>query len=283
MALDLQNPRQELPGNQTAEATDGSFSSESNSCRRGLDAGGSDPVPTPPSPDAGSPRHEDSDYLPSLKLACVLACVFLSVTFLLVSSGTNNTISRSSHANASKQRLFGHKLNRLKLLFPSQSDSLWAELESALNRRLRDQGDTLRAPLIGVGMRDAWNTMLCLSRNIVGLLLGGGNGLTPNITSKVLPYSSSAVGVRSQGIAVAVIAESAAKQGYSVLLGSQPPALVAVLPASMEQAEEILLHNLTLSVLTEVLGHMNLSGLAVLPASLLAVRAEDYLESGFVC
>ncbi|XP_038637744.1 uncharacterized protein LOC119955543 [Scyliorhinus canicula] len=240
------------------------------------------------------PISLESDFVASFKLAAVLTLVFVAVTIVLVSS--NQSEPFLIHPDLTKfngQDSLNHKLHKLRVSFPSQSEAFWKTLENHFNHHLAEPAATLECWLVGVGFEDSWNTMFCLAKIIVKLLLVNDGHLAPNITSKMLDYSHIFWSQRGlffrPGTCVIVIAKSISSQSYATTLtlrsANTPTApqltLISVKPVNMGPEEEVSFENCTL----RILHNLNLTEQTntEFPNTPLVVKREDYLESDFLC
>ncbi|XP_041048776.1 uncharacterized protein LOC121280720 [Carcharodon carcharias] len=237
----------------------------------------------------------ESDLFFSLKLAAVLTLVFVAVTIILVSTNWSEPLLISPDLTKFNGHLsLNHKLHKLRVSFPSQSESFWRALENVFDRHLTDPTETLEHWLVGVGFEDSWSTMLCLSRIILKLLLVTDGDLAPNIMSKMLDYNHvlwSQPGLSPRpSTCIIVIARSVRSQTCAITLNAHsaitPKAshmtLISVQPVNMGPKEEMSFDNCT----WRILHHLNQTAptsTEIPNTPVVVVKPERYLESGFLC
>ncbi|XP_078083695.1 uncharacterized protein LOC144503068 [Mustelus asterias] len=244
---------------------------------------------------AANPISLESDFFASFKLATVLTLVFVAVTIILVSSNQSEPLP--IHPDLTKfngQDSLIHKFRKLRVSFPSQTEDFWTTLENVFNHCLADPTATLECWFVGVGFEDSWNTMLCLAKIIVKLLLVTDGDLAPNIMSRMLDYSHifwSQSGLFPRpGTCATVIAKSVRSQSCAVTLSlhsaTSPTAaqmtLISVQSVNMQPTEEMFFENCTLRILHH-LNHTAPTSTDIPNAPVVVVKPEDYLESGFLC
>ncbi|XP_032904579.1 uncharacterized protein LOC116990747 [Amblyraja radiata] len=245
------------------------------------------------------PVSLESDFFVSMKLAAVLAFIFVAVTILLVCSKQNEPLPiHPASPKFIQQHALNQKLHKLRLFFPRQSDSFWAALEKIFNQLPADPGQRLQARLVGVGYGDSWNTMLCLCKTITSLLLVGAGDLGPDGVSKMWDDSqvlwSQGGSSPRPGTTNVIIAEIVKNHTCTVTLSlhpvteptDAPTTLISVGSIQAQPKQEIFPSNFTLRILAKVLRHLNQTVPinADIPNTIVVVvNPEDHLERGFLC
>ncbi|XP_053863808.1 uncharacterized protein LOC128825373 [Malaclemys terrapin pileata] len=248
-------------------------------------------------------RPEDSDFLPSVRLAGILCLVFILVSLFLVYGNPgqvpfNHCRALSSNGVCS----LDYKLSPFRLLFPSQPETTWRALQrSVSDLRWADHPEGFGVSLVAVGLGEVRNTLFCLSKWTLSLLATG-QGLPHSVRVQILDYKSTQLpwgGYPEAGTYLSIIYEREKFAPYGMTVAIQrsfdgspfaTETTLALLMNSTVQAGENSLHNLTSSIVSDILNSIYRTGrvpnkLWATARSLpvLVIRPEPYLEGGFIC
>nr|XP_023961913.2 uncharacterized protein LOC112059672 [Chrysemys picta bellii] len=248
-------------------------------------------------------RPEDSDFLPSVRLAGILCFVFILVSLFLVYGNPgqvpfNHCRALSSNGVCS----LDYKLSPFRLLFPSQPETTWRALQrSVSDLRWADHPEGFGVSLVAVGLGEVRNTLFCLSKWTLSLLATG-QGLPHSVRVQILDYKSTQLpwgGYPEAGTYLSIIYEREKFAPYGMTVAIQrsfdgspfaTETTLALLMNSTVQAGENSLHNLTSSIVSDILNSIYRTGrvpnkLWATARSLpvLVIRPEPYLEGGFIC
>ncbi|XP_029470059.1 uncharacterized protein LOC115097977 [Rhinatrema bivittatum] len=249
---------------------------------------------------------EESDFLSSVSLAVILLLVFISVSSVLVFADAHPLPVTTCWPSAVCHRI--SSLARLRLLFPSQSETLWRMLELSLGNQwqLPDLPGGLRIPLAAVGLGESRNTVLCLSKNLISQLSVADQILFPAVGSKLLDFSpselywgpSAEVGSHLLSVSVVGMRQGHAAYGINVALHHSLAAgpavwrtMLGLSPSSVDTVEQSWLQNVTSSIVSLLLERVGKNkrvpeGLWVMglgPLPVLSVEPEPALERVFFC
>ncbi|CAM4647093.1 unnamed protein product [Lepidochelys olivacea] len=255
------------------------------------------------SPEPVSLRPEDSDFLPSVRLAGILCLVFILVSLFLIYGNTGRVPFNHCRAlRSSGVCSLDYKLSPFRLLFPNQPETTWRALQRSVSGlRWADHPEGFGVSLVAVGLGDVRNTLFCLSKWTLSLLATG-QGLPPSVRVQILDSKSTQLpwgGYPETRTYLSIIyeREKFAPYGMTVVIqrsfdGSPfaTETTFALLTNSTDQAGENSLHNLTFSLASDILSSISRTGrvpdkLWATARSLpvLVMRPEPYLEGGFIC
>nr|XP_006123806.1 uncharacterized protein LOC102444294 isoform X1 [Pelodiscus sinensis] len=248
-------------------------------------------------------RPEDSDFLSSVRLAGILCLVFILVSLFLIYGNTGRgPLDHCRALGCNGVCLLDKRLSPFCRLFPSQLETTWRALQSSVNGlRWADHPEGFGVSLVAVGLGDARNTLVCLSRWTLSLLATG-KGLPHSVRVQVQDYKRIPPpwGEHPKtGLYFSVIYEREKFAPYGMVVTIQrsfdgspfaTETTLALLTNTIGQAGENSLHNLTSRLVSDILSGIYHSGrvpdkLWVSARSLpvLAIRPEPYLEGGMVC
>lgn len=239
---------------------------------------------------------QDSDCLPSVTLAVVLAIVFVLVSwFLLPCDKGGHVLLQDCWASRSNKSCPPVTcLRSLRLLFPNQPETTWRVLQQHIrgppHRRHVDGAWIL--PMIGRG--DSRNTVLCFLKGIISLVTDGGAiGIRFLEGSGAwLPWADF-LGNGTSAIATTEIYVGPSRVPYGMMVslwrltsGNQLGALLSlawVLNVEEAAREEFLLHGLTPEAVSDFLSRVPDEPMAQRNVPMILVRPEWHLEGGFLC
>ncbi|XP_043913721.1 uncharacterized protein LOC122790284 [Protopterus annectens] len=253
------------------------------------------------------PQLEESDFLPSVRLAFFLLLVFTVVSYFLADCSSNPAVplNHTSFKLHSCQ-LRECKRNEQRFLFPSQTEATWRTLDEALNHYHRMASSNSRLGLIVIGQGQARNTVFCFSKTILSLLVMTEHSTFHEVKTKILDYSNSLLSwnssqeIAKQMITIAIILQRARHSPYGLSVCLQHSSdgnplvlktVTAMLPNNLETSEECFLQNIASALVSQIsiimrhtaTAKSNISVIESESLSILFVKPEDSLEHGFSC
>ncbi|XP_069465566.1 uncharacterized protein [Ambystoma mexicanum] len=259
---------------------------------------------SPASAEQGSSRAEDSDFLPSVRLAAVLLLIFALVSSLLLYSSASQASIAHSRRVVRSSRVIQHdyRLEKLRLLFPTQTEKTWWTLERSLSKQwlTEKSSDGISVPFVAFAQGSSRNTLLCLAKTIVSLLSATEQVQFPVARSQLVSSSpihscwGQSCTSEWPALSVAVVGLKKGCVPYGIHVGvycshdggsSLLQTTLSLRPA-VDHPVDHWIHNVTSDIASELLGGIDRSGGVpgmVLSMPVLQVYPEHYLESGFVC